>query len=113
MRNENIDFRSKYGYGGEVDEEQLYPDLAEAMADAVNVGMFNIPDAKQFVESLAKQHRTLQAGVMNFMLAAVVEYGKQVGEAGLCDPRNEDIANACKEVYRLYRNDEIYYNSFI
>ena len=113
MGNKNLDFRKLYGYGGELDESQLPADLAEAMADAANVGMLNIPDAKQFVETPKKQHRTLQASVMNFMLAAVVQYGEQVGEAGNYDPRNEEIAKSCQEIYQLHKNDEIFFNPYI
>ena len=118
--NNQIDFRSIYGHKWDsetqkwvegVPTEQAPADLAEAMTDACNGGMFRIKDAAVFVKNLLNKHRTLQALVMNFFVAVVYQYGKQVGE--WTDPRNEEIAKTCKRIAKLYDEEQINYNRLI
>jgi len=96
-----IDFRDHYGYGNPRPKEELPADLAVAMSQAVNRGMLRISDAETFVKTLKHDHRTLQAGVMNFFLAVVKEYGQQVGETNLTDPRNKTIAETCSAIRKM------------
>lgn len=105
----SIDFRKHYGYGNPNPKEQLPVDLAVAMSQAFNRGMLRICDAETLVSTLKHDHRTLQAGVMNFFLAVIEEYGRQVGDANLTDPRNETIAETCSKI----RAREYDHNQFI
>lgn len=78
-------------------DTQQGQEFIQYLADYSNcMGRTNEVLVRDMVETLHRQHRTLQQGVVRFLVDLLVEYGKTPDNR--TDLRNQDAIQVCRDI---------------